>query len=202
MPTINVNKSPDISIGMPVYNGENYICEAINSVLNQTYQNFELIISDNASTDRTQEICIAYAERDARIKYFRQRENCGAHLNFIFVAMKAEGNLFTWLAHDDILLPEFLFEAVNYMLARPAVTLVTGDFKIIGSDGVEKGIEKLETIRGHLPWTSRRLKFFRYPISNVYFCIYGVMRSAACRSALQTVPLPRLLGGSEGANSK
>ena len=69
---------PMVSIGMPIYSGERYIREALDSLLAQTFTDFELIISDNASSDRTESICREYAERDARIIYFRQEENIGA----------------------------------------------------------------------------------------------------------------------------
>ena len=76
-----MTKQPRVSIGIPVYNGENYLAEALDSLLRQSFGDFELLISDNASTDRTQEICRAYAARDARIRYVRQDRNIGAGPN-------------------------------------------------------------------------------------------------------------------------
>ncbi|HEY8035037.1 MAG TPA: glycosyltransferase family 2 protein [Methylobacter sp.] len=90
-----------VSIGMPVYNGEKYIRDALDSLLNQSITEFELIISDNASTDNTETICRGYAEEDARIKYFRQSVNLGAAANFQFVLNKACGRYFMWAACDD-----------------------------------------------------------------------------------------------------
>jgi glycosyltransferase involved in cell wall biosynthesis len=194
----NMKTRPTVSIGLPVYNGDEYLCAAIESALSQAYNNIELIISDNNSTDKTQELCLAYAATDHRVRYFRQDKNIGPQGNFHFVATKAEGELFTWLAHDDILEPHFISEAVEYILPRPEVKLVAGDFKLIDSDGNDVGVEKLEAVRGHLPWESRRTKLFRYyPIANSHFCIYGLMRTAVCRSVLQSVPDPKLMGGSE-----
>ena len=72
------NNKPRLSIGLPVYNGEKYLSAAIDSILNQTYTDFELIISDNNSTDKTQAICQSYAQKDNRIKYYRLNENVGA----------------------------------------------------------------------------------------------------------------------------
>ncbi len=66
-----------LSIGLPVFNGEKYISQRIKSILSQTFQNFELIISDNASEDRTSEICINYANKDDRIRYHKQETNIG-----------------------------------------------------------------------------------------------------------------------------
>ena len=87
---------------MPVYNGAQYIREALDSLLAQTFTDFDLIISDNASTDETQSICEAYARRDPRIRYVRQIENRGALANFQFVLDQAKGEFFMWAASDDM----------------------------------------------------------------------------------------------------
>jgi glycosyltransferase involved in cell wall biosynthesis len=92
---------PAVSIGMPVYNGEKFIREALDSLLAQTFTDFELIISDNASTDGTEAICRKYAARDLRIRYVRQSENRGACYNFQFVLDEAKGEYFMWAAADD-----------------------------------------------------------------------------------------------------
>ena len=98
---INTNKKPKVSIGMPVYNGEKYIREALDSLLAQTFTDFELIISDNCSTDNTDSICKEYALKDSRIKYIRQLKNIGPTANFKFVLQKAKADYFMWAAHDD-----------------------------------------------------------------------------------------------------
>jgi glycosyltransferase involved in cell wall biosynthesis len=90
-----------VSIGMPVYNGEKFIEQALDCLLEQTFTDFELIISDNASTDATESICRNYANRDSRIKYFRQDENLGALRNFQFVLDESVGEYFMWAACDD-----------------------------------------------------------------------------------------------------
>jgi glycosyltransferase involved in cell wall biosynthesis len=100
---------------MPVYNGERYIRDALDALLAQTYTDFELIISDNASTDRTGAICEAYAARDARIRYIRQPENIGATANFRYVLDRAEGGFFMWAAYDDWWKPDFIARAVAAM---------------------------------------------------------------------------------------
>lgn len=105
--------SPIISIGMPVYNGAKFIRNALDSLLAQTVDNFELLISDNASTDETQKICNEYAKRDTRIRYVRHSENMGAVANFRFVLDKARADLFMWAAHDDTWAPDFLSDAIS-----------------------------------------------------------------------------------------
>jgi len=97
-----------IGIGLPVYNGERFIRSKIESILNQTFKNFELIISDNCSNDKTQQICEEYSENDIRIKYFRQTENIGAAKNFEFVLQKSNSEFFMWTGVDDVLLPKFI----------------------------------------------------------------------------------------------
>ncbi len=98
----------EISIGLPVFNGERFISQRLDSLLNQTFKNFELIISDNASTDNTERICKRFAEKDPRIKYFRHQKNRGVTWNLNFVLQQAKGDFFLWAAVDDVILPEFL----------------------------------------------------------------------------------------------
>ena len=105
----NMNASnPKISIGIPVYNGEKFIRKCIESVLQQTYKNFELIISDNASTDSTSKICEEFLRKDNRITFVRQNKNMGQNWNFNFLLEKANEEYFVWVAADTIILPEFI----------------------------------------------------------------------------------------------
>jgi len=104
---------PRVSIGMPVYNGEKFIRDALDSLLAQTFTDFELIISDNASTDDTEAICRGYAAKDARIRYVRQAENLGAAANFKFVLDEAVGEYFMWAAHDDVFFEHHLAVLVS-----------------------------------------------------------------------------------------
>ena len=101
---------PKVSIGMPVYNGEPFICKALDSLLAQTFTDFELIISDNASIDKTEQICREYAAKDKRIRYIRQEINRGAMPNFQYVLDEAVGEYFMWAAHDDWWHPAFIKE--------------------------------------------------------------------------------------------
>lgn len=95
-------ETPKVSIGMPVYNGEAFLRRALDCLLEQTFSDFELIISDNASTDATPSICEGYAARDSRIVLFRQKENMGPTWNFNFVLSKARADYFMWAACDDL----------------------------------------------------------------------------------------------------
>ncbi|MDX0371241.1 glycosyltransferase [Sinorhizobium meliloti] len=105
--------SARVSLGLPVYNGENFIAEAILSLLDQDFEDFELIITDNASTDRTAQICQAFAASDRRIRYVPNGRNLGAGPNFNRAFELSCGTYFKWCAHDDLISRNFLKEAVR-----------------------------------------------------------------------------------------
>ena len=120
---------------MPVYNGEMFIREALDSLLAQTFTDFELIISDNASTDKTQEICLAYAQRDPRIRYVRQNENKGALVNFQFVLDQARGDFFMWAAADDRWESSFIMRLAQSLDTNPQAVLASCQFSLVNEDG-------------------------------------------------------------------
>lgn len=110
-----------VVIGLPVFNGEKFIASALECLLGQTYGDFELIISDNASSDRTEQICQEYAERDSRISYVRQPENLGAVPNFNRVFEISDSEYFKWAAVDDQCDPTYLEKAVQILDNHPDV---------------------------------------------------------------------------------
>lgn len=126
---ITEKKPPKVSIGMPVYNGEKYIQDALNSLLEQTFSNFELIISDNCSTDGTAKICQEYALRDNRIIYHQQKTNIGAAANFGFVLDSACAPIFMWAAHDDKWTKGFLYNAME-TLNEESIDFAFPSFKL------------------------------------------------------------------------
>jgi glycosyltransferase involved in cell wall biosynthesis len=110
------SNAPRISICLPVYNGENYVREAIRSVLDQTFKDFELIISDNSSVDRTAEICREFASKDPRVHYSRSEVNRGLAWNYNHTFEFARGSYVMWMSHDDILAKDYVgrcFEALE-----------------------------------------------------------------------------------------
>ncbi|MBF2019667.1 MAG: glycosyltransferase [Hydrococcus sp. C42_A2020_068] len=129
------NNNPTLSIGLPVYNGARFIAEALDSILAQTFEDFELIISDNASTDATEEICLDYAAKDSRIRYYRSEKNLGAAWNFNRVFELSSSKYFKWAAHDDVLAPDFLLKRVEILEQNPNVVLCHSYTKIIDKDG-------------------------------------------------------------------
>jgi glycosyltransferase involved in cell wall biosynthesis len=117
------NSKSQVTVGMPVYNGDNYLAETLDSILAQTYQNFEVVISDNGSTDGTERICRDYVAKDPRFKYHRSEVNLGVSRNFKRTVGLSSGDYFMFLAHDDKLAPEFLTQCVAVLDADPEVAL-------------------------------------------------------------------------------
>lgn len=118
--------APLVSIGLPVHNGERHLAQALDSLLGQTLGDLELIISDNASTDRTPDICLEYALRDPRIRYFRQPLNIGAPRNWNFVAQRARGSYFKWASVNDYCDPRLLERCVAVLEADRTAVLCYG----------------------------------------------------------------------------
>ena len=117
---------------MPVYNGESDISAALDSLLTQTFENFEIIISDNASTDATEKICQNYASKDFRIRYIRQKTNLGATKNFEIVLHEAVAKYFVWAACDDIRSPDFLSINLDFLENHPDFVASTSPVRFEG----------------------------------------------------------------------
>lgn len=185
---------PRVSVGMPVYNGENYIREALDSILTQNFQNFELVISDNASTDATEEICKEYLAKDGRIRYYRNGRNMGATWNNNRVFELSQGEYFKWAAHDDVCAPEFLEKCVealdqdsSIVLAYPWTKNIDQNGEVTGEYNLD-GKLKLGSSRPPVRFRSMHRAFMCYPI-------FGVIRSAA----LKQTPLLGSFGHADGA---
>lgn len=189
-----VTSAPTVSIGMPVYNGEKYIRQALDSLLAQTHKNFELIISDNASTDNTQEVSREYAKNDERINYHRCKTNNGAAWNFNRVVELSSGKYFMWASHDDYWEQRYIevclsgFESSdNIVLSGTWCKVIkqeTDDFMVI-----DKGL----TTIGQKP--SRRFMNYKkmiqgFPNTNCIF--YGLYRSDTLS---KLIPLKKIIGG-------
>lgn len=129
------NNQPKVSLGIPVYNGENFLEDCLESLLKQSFTDFEIVISDNASTDRTAEICREFQQRDSRIRYDRLPVNIGPSLNFDRVFQLSQGLYFKWCAHDDICGPEFLAQCVEVLENQPDVALCYSKMQVINEQG-------------------------------------------------------------------
>lgn len=169
---------PRVSIGMPVYNGESFLKEAINSILAQTFADFELIISDNASIDRTQEICRFYAVQDQRIHYYRNERNMGAAWNQNQVARLAKGDYFKWAHHDDICAPELLEKCVEVLDQNSSVVLCYPQTTIINQAGeaVEKYSDEFN-LRSTKPYHRFRRYHQLVRYGNICNPFHGLIRT-------------------------
>jgi glycosyltransferase involved in cell wall biosynthesis len=207
--------APKVSIGMPVYNGGTFLREAIDSLLVQTFTDFELIISDNASTDNTEQVCLDYVHFDSRIRYIRLADNIGAPNNFFYVRDQAVGEYFMWAAHDDRWKPNCLALWVNVLDSDPSVGLVFS--------GVELFDHSTSYSFGYTTgFIASRHKLLRvlFRVSNgCSALIYGLHRSSLIRaignqrfdffdvyialwyelnSSIRVVPLPLFVSGTNG----
>jgi len=130
-----VRDEPRVSIGLPVFNGEKYLAEALESLLAQTFSDFELIISDNASTDGTEAICKEYASKDYRIRYYKSRKNIGAVGNFNRAFSLSNAEYFKWAAHDDLCARDYLKQCLEVLDHEPSVVLCYPKTTIIDEKG-------------------------------------------------------------------
>lgn len=144
-----------VSVGVPVFNGEKTIEDAVNTILQQSYQNIEIIISDNSSNDGTELICRKLEKCYSRIRYVRQESNIGALSNFNYVLENSRGRFFMWAASDDIWAPNFIERNVDWLRSNPdyvgSITaasnggdvdpLKSGSTTIAGEDAKERVIQ-------------------------------------------------------------
>lgn len=170
------DKKPLVSIGMPVYNGGDFFRHALESLLAQDYENIELIISDNHSTDLTQEICLDYKARDKRICYFRNEMNVGPKNNFNKVFEISQGEYFMWAAHDDLREPNYISACLKVMEKNPNVILCCS-CTLLNEDGNLKKLEEDFTTIGMSP--NRRFRKILW--NNSCSSIYGLIRSSVLR---------------------
>src|SRR5215204_2400285 len=127
--------STRLTIGLPVYNGDACLADAIESAIAQTFTDWQMIICDNASTDRTGDICREFATRDSRIRYVRNDENIGLTRNFNKAFELSNSEYFKWLAHDDICLPTFFERCIEALDANPAAAVAYPLSRAIDGNG-------------------------------------------------------------------
>ncbi len=185
-----VKRKPRVSIGLPVYNGERFLVEALESHLAQTYSDFELIISDNASTDQTQEICCAYARRDSRIRYYRNKENIGLYRNFNRVFQLSSSEYFKWACADDHCKSVYVMRCINELENHPTAVLTYAQAIFIDETGTPLQInDRGWNLRSEAPHDRLRYVIFAGHRVN---CLYGLIRA---RALAQTRLLPSYRGG-------
>ena len=167
--------TPAVSIGMPIYNESRFIQKTIESLIRQSYTKFELTISDNASTDKTEEICRKYAAKDKRIKYIRCENNLGATLNFLNALNLSSAPYFFWASGHDMWHPDFICQCVYLLESQPEVILAYPRTILIDQDDKELEItpDQIDT-RG-----MSALQSYCHLIWNLHWCnmFYGIHRT-------------------------
>jgi glycosyltransferase involved in cell wall biosynthesis len=190
--------TPRVSVGMPVYNAERFLEEALTSILSQSFEDFELVISDNASTDRTPHICHAFAARDERIRYVRSARNNGYVANFNNVFRLSTGEYFKWAAGDDVCGPRYLERAVEVLDGDPSVVLVWAKTVGIDEEGdrVPLQFELSDLNSPESVYSPDPAVRFRRLMDHIWWVdgpFYGVIRSAALRDTRRLHP-PHMSG--------
>ena len=171
-------KVPRLSVGLAVYNGEKFLREAIESILAQTFTDFELILSDNASTDGTAAICAEYAARDPRVRYFRNPVNIGGVNNENHTFELARGDLFRLAAHDDVCAPTLFEKCVAALDAYPEAVLCHTALMGIDEEGRQLSVRCGREGCAETPSARfRELSWRWYPCE----ATYGVIRSSVLR---------------------
>jgi glycosyltransferase involved in cell wall biosynthesis len=175
-----MNLAPRLTIGLPVYNGENFLAESIEALLGQSFEDFELIISDNASTDSTSDICRGYAKLDSRIRYIRQEINIGLVPNHNFIAEQGNGEFFKMAAHDDLYGRDLLKRCVEALDEHPDVVLAHSWEARIDADGrVFRALRY--PVRADAPRAPDRFRSMLFDGWDDY--TYGVIRTPVLRRA-------------------
>lgn len=172
-----------LTVGMPTYNAERHIAEAIESMLAQSYRDFELLISDNASTDRTEDICRHYQRSDSRITYVRQLQNLGATENYNFVFRESNSELFKWASSNDYCTEKTLENCINEIDKDPLVVLCYPPAKLF-----EKSLEDARDYEDNMVTVadSSVTRFF-HVVDNM--ALNNVMNGVTKSDALRRTPL-------------
>lgn len=185
------NLQPKLSIGLPVYNGEKFLKQSLDCLLNQTFRDFELIICDNASTDNTEDICRAYAAQDQRIIYYRNPSNIGCACNFNRVLKLAQCEYFKWAAYDDLHAPDFLSKCIQVLEENPDYILCHSHTFFIDEQG---DFVQTYDIKLNTDSDQPEIRFHELLTKHLCYPIYGVIR----RSFLAKVPPLGGHGNSDG----
>ena len=185
------SRVPLVSIGLPMYNGEGFLAQTLDSILCQTLTDFELIISDNASVDGSRAIAESYACRDERIRVFHSEVNRGASWNYKNVLDLARGRYFRWAPADDLFAPESLACCVSVLDAHPEVVLCYPKTSLIDASGqIIRPYEDNLNLRQSDPVERYKSAVRQLGLTNI---IYGLMRTDVLRQT-------RLIGNFPGAD--
>jgi glycosyltransferase involved in cell wall biosynthesis len=173
--------TPIVSIGLPVYNGARFLRRSLDALLGQTLTDFELIVSDNASTDATPDIAAEYAARDSRVRYLRSATNAGAEANFLRVLRAASGKYFMWAGCDDWWAPSFVEHMVSALDADPDAIVAMSDVERIDEDGGTLDTVRFATAADLSRLTHGRLALALAAGRPFHLFIYGMFRADVLR---------------------
>ena len=171
---------PQVSIGLPVYNGEEFLRQSVSSLLAQDYEDFELIISDNASTDQTESLCRELQNRDVRIRYSRNTVNIGAARNYNKVFELARGKYFKWAAHDDECHRAMLRRCVEVLEKSPATVTMVYPLAALIDDQSRTIRSGLDRIASNDPRPHRRLAHLLWTL-NMCDPVFGLIKTEYLR---------------------
>lgn len=177
---------PLVSIGIPTYNRALLLKQAIESVINQDYQNVEIIVSDNGSLDETEAICLSYANKSEQFRYIRHPNNLGPQENFREVLRNASGRFFMWLGDDDWIDPSYISTCIHQLISNPAMALVSGTPKYY-SKGKKLYDGRVFNLLHDSRW-QRVISYYNQVSDNGMF--YGIMPTALIRQ----IEIPRKMG--------
>jgi len=187
--------SARVFIGLPVRNGARFIGSTLQSILSQSYANWELLISDNASTDSTVSICERLAKQDRRISISKHPYDIGAESNFRFVLGEARGDLFVWVAADDTWHPEFLNACVSALEHWPGRGMAFTGIENVDSEGATlRRYPTLSVLSGPANLGTVRRYLLQPEILGKANLIYGVYRLPLCREVMDKVGFPSCWG--------
>ena len=207
-----------ITIGLPVFNGGDLVVRAVSSILNQTFKEFNLIISDNSSCDGTFERCFDLVKSDPRVTLIKQKENIGAWQNFEFLLTQCNTEFFMWLSHDDMLYPQFLEKNLNFLRENNAFVASVSDCEDFSNKRVLELISKAEKVtrlramccrheNNFMFYSLYRTKILRqvflseYPVSKVmrahdWIIVYAILRHGPINVLLGQNLIEKKISGS------
>jgi len=195
MPTRSTAK---VTVGLPVYNSGELVRRAIDSILGQTVGDLELLVSDNCSTDATEEICRSYARLDPRVVYTRTDRNIGAAGNFSRLAELAHTEFFKWISHDDWVAPNFIEKCLPVAESGTDIVTVAPIIDIVDSNG-----NKIQSVSSHVgrrQWSADRVEQYRQMMDELAYCethndgllmvayTYGLHRTSLLRKTRLVMP--------------
>lgn len=178
------SRLPRVSLGVPVHNGEDYLDACLASLASQTLEEIEIIICDNASTDRTPQIVEEHTRRDPRIRYYRAEHNRGAAHNFNWSFSLARGEYFKWCAADDVVLPTFLERCIEALENDPTSVLAYTGTLDIDSEG--RVIGEIHDNRWQLRFDSESPEFRVLDLitaNHSHIAVFGLIRASALRKS-------------------